>query len=257
MRCGSSLLLRPSLRLLLLAPLCLAQGGCLGLIRTILYPVETAQAAGTELAYNVASDLAGGADQTALATENLANVERMIQDHPDAANMASLERLRDHLREEVGAGQGKQAQHDGLRDPKSLPGAVEATDKVYPVPPPEDEFERRALDFLGDPLERNVVSWPGRPDHVQNDLQIEFSGRSVDQLRVREDRRFTVRPRQSSFSQHLRDYPTLFLDGEVTRSAPLNQHLLQNGRILQEEDRVGYQRDPGATLAQPSPDQRH
>ena len=67
------------IRVLGFACCCLAHSGCLGLIRTILYPVETAQAAGSELAYNVASELAGGVDKTAMAADSLANVERMMQ----------------------------------------------------------------------------------------------------------------------------------------------------------------------------------
>lgn len=248
---------RSRFALSLLALGCLLQSGCLGLLRTILYPMEAAEAIGSDLAYNVASELAGGVDQAAIASDSLANVEQMIQDHPDAANMESLERLRDHLREESGVGRSDAADADGLRNAKDLPGSFEPTEKLYPAPIPVDEFDRRELDFVGDPMKKNIISWPGRPEQVSNDLLVEFPGRRVDQMRPQEERCFSARPRQSLFPAHLRDYPTLFFDGEATRSAPMNQHLMKDGRILKEEDRVGYKDPDKDLLPEKSPEQRH
>lgn len=220
--------MRVALQLILLL-LVLGQTGCLGLIRAILYPVEVAKEAAGSVAYNVAENLAGGGiDQTQMAMESLNNVERMIEEHPDAANMASLERIRDHLKEEVGAvpPDGFEGRLEDQLDPIE-DGEVDAS-RIYDRPVVDNEHDRQALGFLQDPdglghaINKPTVA--PRGNRMDNSLAIEMPAQPVYKPRYPTPRYFTPTPRQSSLARAEREFPMIYLDEkDAVQWSPTNR----------------------------------
>ena len=132
-----------------LACLCLAQSGCF-LLRLLLWPTETVSAVGQAASANLVEGLTGGAEQLTTASESVANIDRILADHPDAANRESLMRLREQLSETTGdqriapdRRRPPQASHPraiGGREGPRLVGSAGRSDII-------DEYDRRAGAF--------------------------------------------------------------------------------------------------------------
>ncbi|MDA3963437.1 MAG: hypothetical protein PF961_21835 [Planctomycetota bacterium] len=180
--------------------------GCLGPLAQMLArgPEAVARSMGESVAYNAAgelarSDIAGGVAETA---DTVANLDSILQDHPDAVNAGELESLKREIAEDLPA-PGDEAQvgtevsDEMLADEAEVPWAD----------PPTDPFDRRATP-RGDSESRVGDQWQvtddiGAPEFaakVDSPLQIEQRNSPDQRMRNRDPFRFT-KPKLTSMHE--------------------------------------------------------
>ena len=81
---------------------CLLFSGCLGLIRTILFPEQAAIAAGASAAQSVGESILSDPDLVgALESQAVQDLDRIVTDNPGASNADTLNDANNYLREHI------------------------------------------------------------------------------------------------------------------------------------------------------------
>ena len=81
---------------------CLLFSGCLGLIRTILFPEQAAIAAGTSAAQSVTQSILDDPDLVgAMESQAVQDLDRIVSDNPGASNADTINDANSYLREHI------------------------------------------------------------------------------------------------------------------------------------------------------------
>lgn len=203
--------MRFALCLVVMAPLCLVMSGCFGQLASLLArgPEAVARDMGTSVGYNAAGSLAGselGQDVVA-ASDTVAGLDKILQEHPDAANSAELHELKRRLEEDIPEPGSQPEEGDTtIADHEEFkPGDPVMTEAVRP----ESRHDRRQtrIDSRQGPqalmLDESHMHFAGtRTMAVHNRLRIEPPTTPNQRWRRQDPHRFTS-PRQTSFHEKI------------------------------------------------------
>lgn len=200
--------MRRSLLLVPLGLLLLIPSGCIGPLAAMIArgPESVARQMGQSAGYNAASGIAGselGRDAAA-ASDTMANIDRILKEHPDALNAGEVEALKRELAEDLPPPGGEEQTGSGVMSDSE----VTADDSVYPPPPaPASPHDRRREDIAGSARRDQVgtmtdedIGLPTRAVRTNNHLRVERSTPLDQRWRPTDPHRFTT-PRQTSFSE--------------------------------------------------------
>jgi len=200
---------------LLLGALIVSQAGCLRFL-TALADVTPGEG-GTDkraVSYNAKASLAEGDAHPGVHDETLANLDRVLEEHPEAVNRSELQDLRRQL---GGRGEADAAPPTSDASLEDL-GAVAQGEAVFgPAEPPPDPHDRRIMDWTDDRVgPQSLTNDLGLVHHrtgIDNDLAVMRAAprRSVVGKRSHDD--FTSVPRQSSMGTHEPPLPIERLTG--------------------------------------------
>jgi hypothetical protein len=134
---------------LALATAVMASGCTSAILGTVFAPEAVVSGAATGLATAGAQTLSGASlDELSDLGSTVAELDRILQDHPDAANAERLRELRDHLHEKAGRDSGPD-QRMAVREtprprrPTDAPLPARKGDLLSVVPPGERPAGRR------------------------------------------------------------------------------------------------------------------
>jgi len=193
--------------------------GCIGaLIGAAVAPRESAASMGKSVAYKVGRGLAGSElEEVVSQKDTLENLDQILKEHPDAANRAELQTLRNRLAREVNA----PVDDDTLSDDQlALRDGHQIGD---PDPLRRRGYDRRQ-EAGEDPFGQAIAGRPQRrSQEMRNRLGFEERDHPDQRLRSRDSWRHSAVPAATELSRHEPRWSIITLGGE-------QQHVDTTGR---------------------------
>ncbi len=212
--------MRRVLMIMVVAVMAIGSGGCLGPLAMMAArgPEAMAKRMGQSAGYQATSNVASSAvgQEAATSADTMANIDRILREHPDAVNAGELEELKRDLADDL-PGPDEQAEEG---EPLPTDG-MEADASLYPpLAPGASPHDRRSAPFTSPKrgaegvLITDGIGEPEQPVQTRNRLRIERPVPVDQRWRISDQHRFHS-PKLTSFGEETPAPPVQRLRGGV------------------------------------------